>query len=452
MNAIVVKCPHCGARLQVVGAATEVKCEYCETVARVQRRTQLLQRVLPPPADGPRQIAVQPRAGKAMAIILVLFFAVPVLIIGLVIFFVTRTVNHAVTFNVNGNDIAKQVQSQLFKGGTIKMGGAPGVAEWQGTKPVLVDVDGDGKKEIVGRIRRVNPKDEVWLTALDGATGKPKWESEVIGSYTDTYQGMLAVVGDLLVFGNQRGDLRAFNARDGKPRWTAKIDERPKWFCDGGASTIVVLGKDDVERRFDRTTGTPAAAVPAEAVAEPAPTPKRRPGARPAKPPLCAALPNDTDDHARFYNPAQDWEITRNLAIDVRDAAPLVTGRGRLLIGQRKTGSRVGMIMLLDEANRELWSAIVPVDPLGSTEMVPQDWGVGDREACLSYYAESPAKPERIGCFSLADGKRRWDVEAVDRSIQSLVLYNRALLVSTSGSLEMRSLDDGKSVWQLGGR
>ena len=65
MNAIQVRCPQCGATLKA-GDAPRVICEYCGTEAHVQRRSQVLQRPVPPPAAMPSnaRYAVQVRTAS----------------------------------------------------------------------------------------------------------------------------------------------------------------------------------------------------------------------------------------------------------------------------------------------------------------------------------------------------------------------------------------------------
>ncbi len=48
MKAIQVTCPNCGAKLKVDEASSLVTCEYCGTASTIQRRTRILERVVPP--------------------------------------------------------------------------------------------------------------------------------------------------------------------------------------------------------------------------------------------------------------------------------------------------------------------------------------------------------------------------------------------------------------------
>ena len=70
MKAAQDTCPNCGARLQVGAVETLVQCEYCGTASRVQRRTRFLERALPPPASGPRPIAVQKHNPAVLIVVL----------------------------------------------------------------------------------------------------------------------------------------------------------------------------------------------------------------------------------------------------------------------------------------------------------------------------------------------------------------------------------------------
>lgn len=441
MKAIVVSCPHCGARLQVKGDSKDVKCEYCETHARVQRRTQFFERTLPPPPDGPRAVAIQKHT-KVFVWVIVLTTVLPALLIPLFIWLAVRDASSsAEKFQQDLQaDILRQIGDPLA--GKLPRPTGPDQPTWQGTDSILLaDVDGNGSKEIVGRTRRVQRGDEVRVIALEGATGKTIWETAGLGSYTDTYQGRLSIAGDTLLFGSQRGEVKAFALATGKAKWSMKIDERVKYFCDGGASTVIVVGNDNVARPLklaDGTTTTPEKPL--------APSPAGRRGRKKAP---CVALPGDTDDPSP--HDSRNYELGRphDVQVDAVYTGPL----GRVVAGTRSEGTSVATLMLLDPANKPVWKIVVPTDPLGSIERAPEPVAVGVSEVCAAYYEDSVAKPKRLACFAGADGKRLWDLPASSTwSLEGMIINNRALLTWSSGSIELRALDGGNALWMFGQR
>lgn len=440
MKAIVVTCPHCGARLEVQGDSREVKCAYCETHARVQRRTQFFERTLPPPQDGPKAVARQNHT-KIFMWVMIVTTVLPCMLIPLAIWLGTReATSSAEKLQANlQKDLERQLGGEFTISKTTRPATGPDQPTWQGTDSILLaDVDGNGSKEIVGRTRRVQRGDEVRVIALEGATGKALWETEGLGSYTDTYQGRLSIAGDTLLFGSQRGEIKAFALATGKPKWSMKIDERVKYFCEGGASTVIVVGNDNVARPLklaDGTTTTPEKPLAAT-------TDKR--GRKKAP---CAPLPGDTDDPSPHSSDQYALGQPHQVSVDGIYTGPL----GRVVSGTRSAGTRIATLVLLDAANKPVWKVVVPTDPLGSLESAPEPVAVGASEVCAAYYEDSVAKPKRLACFAGADGKRLWDVPASSTwSLEGMVINNRALLTWSSGSIELRALDGGNALWKFG--
>ncbi len=361
MKLIVVTCPHCGGRIQTAEATDQIRCEYCGTLSRLQRRTRMLERVLPPPpmAPGrPAPIAVQQRS-RGVGVIIAMGALLPTAIGGVV------------AYTVLGGT---SVTSSRSRTGPRRppQGGAPDPPSWQGSSPLLTDLDGDGTPEVIGRTRRVGKVDEIRVIALDGKTGKPRWESEPLGNYSDTYQGPLALVGDLVLFASQRAEVRAFGAADGKRRWTTTLEERVIRFCDRG-ETIVAVGKDDVERPLVRATG--ARATPAEA--PPLPT-KRGP-----KPKRATALRGAPSDSRGMRDCHLDWAIADK--VDLAGDRLVIGPGGRVASGTRRKGTRVPTLVALDAANKPRWRVELPTDPLAAGEGALGAVAVGDSVVCGSY-------------------------------------------------------------------
>ena len=426
VKAIIVTCPHCGARLKVDGTLLDLRCEYCGTSSRIQKRSRVLERVLPPPPerpDAPREIAVQRRTW-ILPVTLASLMTVPA-VVGILVASRARS-QTAVPTPGSGTTVTPYKRP------------APGEkpSSWLGTdSAILVDLTGDGVLDIIGRARRSNP-DAVTIVAIDGATGKRRWESESLGDYSDVYVHPLALAGDQLVFASSRGEVRAFSSADGEARWTTKLDERVKWFCDGGDSVIAV-GADDVERRIQRADG--ARRGPAEAD----PPSGAKPASR-GKPVPCTRLPADKVDHGWTM---KDRELARSHELDFDRL--YVGPSGRVLSGSRRKGTRVPMLVAIDDANKQRWRIEVPIDPLAAEERAPGQVVVGADTVCAAYQLTGDKRQMSATCFVAADGTRRWHELLTSHYASALLISGDALLVSMGGVLESRDLKTGAVRWRF---
>ena len=422
MKAIAVTCPHCGARVQVTGDPDTVRCEYCGTTSVIQRRTRVLERVLPPPPNQQRMPVAVQRRGSMTAISL-LGTLLPIGIgIGATVY-VQRYAQQAV--HTAGSTAGRAASH------------APDAPEWQGTDGAIVLASGD----ILGRSRRVRQADEVRAILLDGASGTPRWESAPLGTYSDTYQGKLALAGDLIVFASPRAEVRALALADGKERWRTQLDERVAQLCDGGTDVIIVVATDDVARPLLRATGKPAGTLAGALELDPKPPKKPKP-----KPKACTRLPTDGSDDTTASS--SNYDLGRKLDLSINRVLPLPDGR--LVSGQREKGTRVPTLVSLDAKQHVRWKIDVPIDPLGSQERAPEALALGEHEACAAYYAKNITEPPHLACFALTDGHRTWDVVAGDRSISMLRVVAGGLLVGSTGTLELRELATGTPRWTFG--
>ena len=424
MKAIAVTCPHCGARLKAGDTQVQVVCEYCGTAARLQRRTRVLERVIPPPEapNLPRQIAVQRRT-----------YALP--IIGSLIGIAIPTVLVPIMAH-------RAQQSISTPGGLLNRAVSDDGPGWQGTESaLLVDIDRDGTQEIIGRSRRVRNSDVVAIVALD-VNGKLRWESEPLGTYEATYQGPLAHENDLLFFATARGEVRAFNITNGKQQWTAQLPERTKMFCAAG-DALIAVGADDVQRALRRADGTSTTVplVRGSAASPATPKPKGR------NKPRCTPLPTDREDTG-------DWFQTRQLAdkhgVSGSTHKLVDSPAGVVIAGTRSKGTAVPVLVALDRANKVRWRVDVPLDPLGSETSAPTAVVAGADAVCAAYHAESITKPLDLTCFALADGRRMWNKKIESHHASALVIMGDLLLVSWSGVLEARAVATGDVRWRFG--
>lgn len=421
MNAIQVRCPQCGATLKA-GDAARVICEYCGTEAHVQRRSQVLQRPVPPPRALPSdtRYAVQVRTASWASIGVVLG-AIAVCGVG-----ITCIVKRAVE--------AQQRKAMTRGGGTTE---APGrMLGWEGDSgggALMIDADADGDLDVVGRCREYNPKDAVSLIALDGKTGATIWETEPLGTYIETYQGVLTAMAGVIVFADERAHLRAFVA-GGAPLWTATLPERVDRFCQALNLTLVAVGKDGVSRGLRLDDGKPSDAEATDVA------------------PTCLPLPHDHDGgdltSVRVDAP---YDLLTPHGLSTGDLVTGPTG-ARVLGGRRAKGTGVPTLVAIDDQGAQRWRADIPAEPLAAAEGEPDLIVVGADVTCASYELTASGALPHVVCFELATGARRWDAELLDDSpLEGLFVTDAGVMIAQWGLLEVRDPADGKLRWKFGG-
>src|SRR5690606_20111767 len=128
--------------------------------------------------------------------------------------------------------------------------------------------------------------------------------------------------------------------------------------------------------------------------------------------------------------------------LGVHPGTPVRGPGGRVFGATRATGTRVTMLVALEDDSRERWSILVSADPLGA-EGQPRYVVVGERETCAVYSQRSQT---RIACFSLADGARIWD-EPAPAALQGLQHMGSSLLVLSHRGIEVRDIASGAVRW-----
>ena len=421
LKAIQVTCPNCGARLRVGETSTVVRCEYCGTDSTVQRRTAILERVMTPPVMPYKQVAVQRHSRGWM---IGLFFGL-FLPVGLAIFGVwsARSTEREIRDRARQAFTPSSTPTKPVPAAPVRQS-----LSWQGTDSVLIaDVDRDGKTELIGRGREVLKGDIVRLIALDLATGTLKWQSDPLGTYSETYRGLLGIEGETLIFTTQSGEIRTFAMADGSPRWRVHLDERVKELCRGNPAEFVLVTADDMIRSISRVAGTTTRIE----------KPKKKRGFSSH---VCeTSMPTDGQTPFEEAKERHDFpsDLGRRLDLDV-DVVTFHTA-----FGARTKGTRVTTIVGLTADFKERWRTTASPDPLGS-EGAPRYAAVGNDTACIVYYGHE----YRMACFALDDGKRLWD-DAAPSFFEALIPVDDALVMTTHRQLEVRDIHTGKIRWAL---
>lgn len=426
MKAVQVTCPNCGAGLEVGEVELAVRCAYCGTASRVQRRSRFLERALPPPADGPAPIAVQKHN---LAVVIVVAAAV-----------VGSLVTGALVVSAGSKAPTRStVVSPPPVPERPVMEPPPAKPTWLWQAPLVADVDGNGTPDVIGRVRRQRfterLEDRVSIAALDGATGALRWESESLGTYMDTYASTLALAGDQVIVALPHGELRTFALATGQAVWRRQLDERIEQLCQGDDdATFRALGKDGIVRVLRRDDGEVSVDAPAA-------------NARPAqRKPTCVGLPDDEARMPGRFLHHDRSKLPRDLPLDVEGAFERPTET--VLHGRRKTGTQAAMLAVLDGDRRLRWSAVVPTDPLGSVERAPLMVVPSEEAVCASYYGESVAGAIRVTCFAMADGARLWDWTG-NQWTSLLGRVGAALAISDGSALLAVEIATGATRWKF---
>ncbi|HUS68066.1 MAG TPA: PQQ-binding-like beta-propeller repeat protein [Kofleriaceae bacterium] len=441
MRVIQVKCPNCAASLRADPEAQTVVCEYCHTTSAVQRRSRIMQIPLKVAlADPPSQVARE----KVRRVILAVVLSCVLLPIVLGVVIAVQVHNQVTSFSQNtaqtaADSIRRQAESEIARafggksGLKIQIGpGGPRVeqaATWQGTGAVLLlDVDGDKVSDVIGRARYVMNGDTIKIGAWSGATGKKLWESASIGSYTDTYQGYLLLIGDLLVFADSTATLTGYSTADGARRWATQLPDRTETACLDASGALHVKTVDGTWH--------------AVAIADGARTAGRGPG-------RCLPVPNDRLPGAAEILRGRPGQTPKVEGMRVGDVAQLGEDGPRVAVGTRERGTAVPMLARVDEPR---WAVEVPSqDALRATATRDLLAMTSDR-VCTVYELESRSAP-RLTCFDMATGSRAWDTEiakGVTIVMESLVASRDRLFLSSWGHVQIFDLATGRSLHLIG--
>lgn len=355
------RCPTCGAGLSVAPGAEWVTCGYCHTSSFVQREKTAAPSL--PQGAAVIQVREPPRSRAPVW----LFLASVVLGIGGIAAF--------------------RVSSGSGFGRGVLIG-----------SQFLTDLNGDGTDDVVIHSLHVGDSD-FCIAAIDGATGSTLWESEeLLKSGQDEL--VAAIPGGVLVLVGGTGV--ALDGRTGHVRHRVSLPEKADVVCSAGQS-FTVLGRDDQFYELEATTGAPRVVGKlAERHAD-------------AFTPPCTPVASD-------HWSAHGGAIRSAASVDLAEPKPMSVDRVlqgvgetvELMLGARVHGSAVPMVGGRT-AGRVVWTSEVPAaNPLNAQEGAPLAATVAGGRAIVAYEHDS-RESVSVTAFSLADGRRLWDVELPKR-------------------------------------
>jgi outer membrane protein assembly factor BamB len=430
MKADVAKCSNCGAALPPQRGTDGVRCVYCGNVSRIDE---------PPAPVAPLRPRLEVPARRRPAIggaRLALRAVILLVVLG----------------------VAAARLAALPKGTSLTQGlPLPVVSvtgmQWEGVHgPILADVNGDRVPDLLGRVRYVLGGDRVMLAAFDGANGSKLWESEALGSYSETYQGVLGLADDTLLFASPGGELRAYGSRDGKKRWTSSLSEKATGYCKGDRGGEVRVKLADKGSAHLRTAdGQAMVAPPAPAHAPTGPASAR---GKDKETDGCVRLPSDD---GKASDPGYELRSAGfgDVAVDGMSVRTLIQRPGgpKVVLGTRAKGTSVPMIAaVFEDASRNWKSDLAGTRPLETGPFAPDLAALTANRAFTEYGFADSSKAHELVCFDLG-GHRQWEVALPSRDpISSIEATDQRVFVSQWGRLSAHDASTGAASFSIGKR
>lgn len=417
---VAVNCPNCGAGLSAGEAAAQVTCAYCGTVSRVQRRTAYFERPVklkPDPQKLP--VAVQRHSPRWGASVVASLLTIAV-------------AGGGVGFSVYQ---AKRASARAIQAASPFVGETGTAYSWEGTGGALfADTNGDGSIEIIGRTRYVGSRDAVTISAFDLRTGERLWESDSLGTYTDSYQGPVALAGATIVFADMVGALKFFGVSDGKLQFALSIGERVDTFCQvADDEALYIKRKDKMWVAIDL---------------------ELRQVADTKEPKGCTVLADDDGQLPGSFS-SRNWRLGHG-----RKALPKVKGmrvagvlgdKSDVVVGSKEPGTRVPMVARID-GKKTIWTAEVP-EGLAAAEGDPLLAAIDDTSVYAVYSRKSDDSTV-LTAFDRASGEPRYSSrvpEGFGTSVfEAIAVIDGRIVISAWGRLEVFEASTGTHKFRIG--
>ena len=432
MRLVSPKCTSCGASLGPREEAGTYTCEYCGTTftaepaepaeparalaealraqaARSAEEAQALREALRARALADNEAVPASRSGCAVAVVVILL----VLAAGgaLAWFLYNRSAPERATQAAFGLESNEWVLWDDY-------GGAPVPATVKGQPAVL------------GRIRVMPDKDELWIVAIDAATALPFWKVGPFGTYLEGYQHTrFAVSGRFVAVSDFHSILHVYDLDTGGERRKLTLSDRVQYICPMPESNGVWLEVADNRH----LTVALASGMTRES----------------ERPEHCAGSLYYSRENARSSGKELAPTVEGFEAVRTR-----IDGDVAVAAGVKKPGTPIPRVVGFDPATKAVrWSSPVPsVDPNtvrpGSSEY--------DALAAGRYVTVYGAGADawHLTAFDARDGTRLWDrtlrpLFSVD-SIHDVVATKTHVFVVRTSSLHIFEAATGKLVGPVG--
>lgn len=326
-------------------------------------------------------------------------------------------------------------------GGPVPMPGVPApvatsLMQWEGVHgAILTDVNGDGVADVVGRARYVIGGDRVTLAAFEGATGKTLWESIPLGTYTDTYTGLLGLADDTLVLCQAGGQMSGWSVKDGTRRWTGTLPEKTKHLCKGDhAGEVRVVLADDTAVVLRLTDGHASA-----------PTPAPKAGG------TCVRLTTDQEREGDASVERHDV-MGEDVKVDgMRGRFTLQRAGGpKIVLGYRAKGTAVPMIAALFADPSRDWKSDMPASRPLEASTAPWPTAALTSNRIVTDYRPASGPDEQLVAFDLI-GRRLWETPVPDSMpLSAIGADDHRVFVSQWTHLTVLDASTGRTVYTIG--
>jgi hypothetical protein len=428
-----IKCPSCAAPLEIEESARRTRCAYCGSVSEAQAATGLFQVV--------RDVEVQTN-----------FESVRVERVE-----TSRPSSRVVPRVLGLALLLAGLGFGLWKAGLLGGSGA-GLLErmqWSGQhQPIVLDVNGDGRPEVLGVIRIY--KGESYAPHAAAFEGDRRlWAVELAPDLADAHAIRLGLTGGRLVAALPSGSLLGLDPGTGAELFRLSLPERVKNLCAGPNDGLRVELADERVLALDAARGETRPAGKAERNAPCGGAWLSSSGDTPTTRAL--GWPRVTLEE-RFkawpHRPGRPGFSAEGLSVDwaLEDLqAGVVYG-----LGQREVGTPVpGLVALEPGSGLALWKVELPVrEPLQAGTRPARALGVGGGRVAAVYEMNASPKGWRLACFQAKDGVRLWDVLLPESETggapDSVVIAGDRVYVAHWTWLRVFDLADGRLVMTLG--
>ncbi len=329
--------------------------------------------------------------------------------------------------------------------GKVKAKAGP-LVDWDADRPFIVDVNGDGTEDILGKIQeKVGDQYAHYLAAIDGKDYKLLWKTDdIVDPRSDTYMApsrLLSVEGPRL---------KAFELKGGKRAWKVTFPDKVADVFEAKGGIMVRL----VDGQWSHVALVNGQETPGK-----------------SKKPPRFKLPMDRGYHLVTLHTRMDLRRDRWKGLTIKRVfcpyhrVSLVSPKGRmdrhpvkaycyfprgLAYAVRAKGSKVPFLVGFDvKTKKVLWKS--QVTPLGSLEVLDNTWAELEGDRALFVYNNKSDGPYTMELVSSVDGKTLWShtlgyIGSVKAPTSAVLTATRVYITFGSNELMVHDARDGKRL------
>ena len=291
---------------------------------------------------------------------------------------------------------------------------------WHNDGAIMVDVDGNGVTDLVGRATDALYGKRFSIVALDSATGRLLWRTRIPDPAPTP---ILALWNGIVVSMQARDQLVGLDVKTGTQRWSIALAVSVDWFCSLGTRLLARTGLWKFVT-IDVNAGT------ASAETEDRDRPRCGAVIHDQERGDPAAVPwGGVDPLAPSLDPIQSWHI------------PGSESRLRVVALSNETYVERGT------STKTEWKTPLPI-PDGFTATEPTRVAIGTDTACVSIRHDGPATSRQLTCLDLATGAQRWAMNV--KMLERAYIADDRLYLVAMHRIAAHDARSGALVWEVG--